>query len=70
MTKTIDTLVEDMESVILGNDGWEHTLGQVMADTIAQQASDRFSKPQEPRGYLSMAHHVIVNSGTRSTRLT
>ena len=55
MTKTIDTLVQDMESVILGNDGWEHTLGQVMADTIAQQASDRFSKPQEPRGYLSMS---------------
>ena len=53
--KSIETLVEDMETVILGNKGWEHTLGQDMANTIALQARDRFSKPQEPRGYLSMS---------------
>jgi hypothetical protein len=55
MTKTIDTLVEDMENVILGNNGWSHALGQEMADTIAIQSRDRFKEPQEPRGYLSMS---------------
>jgi len=55
MTKTIDTLVADMENVILGNNGWDGTLSTVMANTISSMAGDRFSKPQEPRGYLSMS---------------
>tara|TARA_R110000823_G_scaffold46965_12_gene120203 strand:- start:10 stop:876 length:867 start_codon:yes stop_codon:yes gene_type:complete len=54
-TKTNDTLVEDMEDVILGANGWDQWLGQTMADTISSMAGDRFSKPQEPRGYLSMS---------------
>tara|TARA_R110002167_G_scaffold272074_2_gene478624 strand:- start:7995 stop:8858 length:864 start_codon:yes stop_codon:yes gene_type:complete len=55
MTKVIETLVEDMENVVLGNKGWKHKRGQDMANTIAIQARDRFDSPQEPRGYLSMS---------------
>jgi hypothetical protein len=55
MTKTIETLVEDMENVILGNNGWDYLLGQNMASTVAVLAKSRFDKPQEPRGYLSMS---------------
>jgi hypothetical protein len=55
MTKTNDTLVEDMENVILGLNGWDNTLSEAMANTISDMAGNRFSKPQEPRGYLSMS---------------
>jgi hypothetical protein len=50
MTKTNDTLVEDMENVILGLNGWDNTLAETMANTISDMAGNRFSKPQEPRG--------------------
>jgi len=55
MAKQIATLVQDMESVIFGNKGWDSTIGQLVGDNIAQMASDRFKAPQEPRGYLSMS---------------
>ena len=55
MAKQIATLVEDMESVIYGNKGWDETIGQVVGTNIAQMAQDRFKAPQEPRGYLSMS---------------
>jgi hypothetical protein len=55
MTKSIETLVEDMENVILGNNGWDFLLGQNMGATVATLAKARFDKPQEPRGYLSMS---------------
>lgn len=55
MSKTIDTLVADINNVILGNGGWDATLTKYLADTISQVTEDRFSKPQEPRGYLSLS---------------
>ena len=42
MTKSIETLVEDMENVILGNNGWDYLLGQNMASTVATLAKSRF----------------------------
>ena len=53
--KTIDTLVEDIESVIYGQGGWHSTIGQKLGEGIASVANNRFSKPQEPRGYLSLS---------------
>tara|TARA_R110000782_G_scaffold3228_2_gene11940 strand:- start:30653 stop:31519 length:867 start_codon:yes stop_codon:yes gene_type:complete len=53
--KTNDTLVEDMENVILGLNGWDETLGNQMGVDIAKVFKDRFGAPQEPRGYLSMS---------------
>ena len=55
MTKKINTLVQDMHDVIEGKGGWTGTLGAIMGDSIALVANQRFSKPQEPRGYLSLS---------------
>lgn len=51
--KTIDTLVQDIYDVIEGKGGWDATITSFMAEGIANIAEDRFSKPQEPRDYLS-----------------
>lgn len=53
--KEIRTLVEDMNEVIKGNGGWNETIGSLMGNNIALTANQRFSKPQEPRGYLSLS---------------
>jgi len=53
--KKIETLVNDMEQVLLGNGGWDATITKYLSTTISQVAGDRFSKPQEPRGYLSLS---------------
>jgi hypothetical protein len=55
MTKTVETLVEDMENVILGLGGWDNLPADIMSTNIKDMAGARFSKPQEPRGYLSMS---------------
>lgn len=54
-TKTIDTLVQDMHDVIEGRGGWTGNLGSIMGNGIATVANQRFSKPQEPRAYLSLS---------------
>ena len=53
--KNIDTLIEDLESVIYGQGGWRKSIAEAMGKNIADVASKRFSKPQEPRGYLSLS---------------
>jgi len=53
--KTNDTLIADMQEVIKGNGGWSGTDGSVLGRNIALVANQRFSKPQEPRGYLSLS---------------
>lgn len=55
MTKTIETLIPDIYEVIKGNGGWDATITKYLADTISSVAGDRFSKPQQPRGYLSLS---------------
>jgi hypothetical protein len=53
--KNIDTLVTDISEVIQGKGGWSSLIAKDMGDGIAQIANARFSKPQEPRGYLSLS---------------
>ena len=53
--KQIATLVTDMEDVIRGYGGWSETIAKSLGDNIATTANMRFSKPQEPRGYLSLS---------------
>jgi hypothetical protein len=53
--KDITTLVNDIENVILGLNGWDDALGTEMGSSIASIYKSRFGKPQEPRGYLSMS---------------
>jgi hypothetical protein len=55
MAKTIDTLVQDMYETILGNNGWDSLVGEMMGKNISEMAAKRFSAPQEPRGYLSLS---------------
>lgn len=55
MAKTIETLVKDMQETILGNNGWDSLVGEMMGKNIAEMAAKRFSAPQEPRGYLSLS---------------
>jgi len=53
--KKIETLVEDLEEVIYGKGGWTKVISDTLGKNIADSALRRFSKPQEPRGYLSLS---------------
>ena len=55
MTKTIETLTEDIEAVIRGEGGWSEVIARSMADNMAALATSRFEKEQEPRAYLSLS---------------
>lgn len=51
----IETLIEDIEQAIKGRGGWSEVIAEEMGRAIADTANNRFSKPQEPRGYLSLS---------------
>ena len=53
--KTINTLVEDIQEVIKGQGGWDASITHFLSESIAELAKARFSKPREPRGYLSLS---------------
>jgi len=53
--KNIQTLVDDLYQVIQGQGGWTKSISSQMGKAIADTANKRFSKPQEPRGYLSLS---------------
>jgi|TARA_R110002153_G_scaffold79825_3_gene203456 hypothetical protein len=53
--KSIDTLVADMYEVIKGEGGWSGVVGATLGTNISLAANQRFGKPQEPRGYLSLS---------------
>lgn len=55
MMPNITTLVDDINDVIKGLKGWDKAIGSHMGDAIADIYNNRFGKPQEPRGYLSMS---------------
>lgn len=53
--KKIDTLVEDIYAVVEGRGGWDATVSKFLAESVVEVAEERFSKPPEPRGYLSLS---------------
>lgn len=55
MTKTLDTLVEDIYEVIQGKGGWDATVTEFFSTTLASVAEARFSQEQQPRDYLSLS---------------
>ncbi len=55
MTKTIETLVDDMNSVIMGEKGWSDKLAEHLGSKVGDVVKSRLGSPQEPRGYLSMS---------------
>jgi hypothetical protein len=55
VSKNISTLIQDIYEVIRGHGGWDQAASKYLGDTISKVSFDRFSKPQEPRGYLSLS---------------
>lgn len=52
---SIDTLVNDINNVILGKGGWDASITDYLSDSISKVAHTRFSQAQQPRGYLSLS---------------
>lgn len=53
--KTINTLVYDIEQVLLGLGGWDKAVSAFLGQQLSETAFSRFNKPQEPRAYLSLS---------------
>lgn len=53
--KTLDTLVYDIEQVVLGKGGWDKTISALFGQQLSEVAFDRFSKEQGPRRHLSLS---------------
>ena len=53
--KKIDTLIRDINKTLKGMGGWDGIRGQSLGYGVILIANQRFSKPQEPRGYLSLS---------------
>lgn len=55
MSKTLDTLVDDIYRVVEGRGGWDAVSTQFLSSSIATVAEARFSQEQVPRDYLSLS---------------
>jgi hypothetical protein len=55
LSKTLDTIVEDIYGVIQGKGGWDATITEFLSTSIANVAEARFSQAQVPRDYLSLS---------------
>ena len=53
--KKIDTLVRDIYKTVEGKGSWDNVVGSAFGSNLSSVASQRFSSPQEPRGYLSLS---------------
>ena len=53
--KKIDTLVRDIYKTVEGKGSWDSVVGSTFGSNLSSVASQRFSSPQEPRGYLSLS---------------
>lgn len=53
--KTLDTLIYDIEQTLMGLGGWDKAISLFFGSQLADVAYQRFSKPQEPRKYLSLS---------------
>jgi len=55
LSKTLDTLVDDIYRVVEGKGGWDATSTQFLSSSISTVAETRFSQEQVPRDYLSLS---------------
>lgn len=51
----IESLIHDINQVILGLGGWDEAASKYLGDAISKVSYDRFSKLPAPRGYLSLS---------------
>lgn len=55
MSKSIDTLVEDIYRVVEGKGGWDSAATEFLSHSISSAAEARFSEEQKPRNYLGLS---------------
>ena len=55
MSKSLDTLVNDIYWVVEGRGGWDKVATEFLSSSIASVAEARFSEIQKPRDYLSLS---------------
>ena len=53
--KKIDTLVRDIYKTVEGKGSWDDVVSNTFGKNVSSVASQRFSSPQKPRGYLSLS---------------
>ena len=53
--KKIENLVRDIQKTIEGKGGWQASISESLGMSLAYLADNKFSKPQKPRGYLSLS---------------
>jgi len=53
--KKIDTLVRDIYKTVEGKGSWNDVVCNTFGKNVSSVASQRFSSPQKPRGYLSLS---------------
>ena len=61
--KTIDTLIKDLEDILLGLGGWNEAISTEMGKAVSDTPLARFSNPQAQRGYLYLS--VVVTACDR-----
>jgi len=55
VAKKLDTLIYDINQVLLGVGGWDNAASHFLGKQIADVAEQRFSTPPEPRKFLSLS---------------
>lgn len=55
MSKSLDTIVDDIYRVVEGKGGWDETVTEFLSTSISNVAEARFSQEQQPRDYLSLS---------------
>lgn len=53
--KSIDTLVDDINEVILGRGGWDQAVNEFFKDTLGKVIFERLSEEQKPRDYIGLS---------------
>lgn len=53
--KTLETLIDDIYSVVKGVGGWDRAATEFLSTSIASLAEQRFGSKQEPRRHLSLS---------------
>jgi hypothetical protein len=55
LSKSLDTLVNDILRVVEGKGGWDKSVTEFLSSSISSVAEARFSQEQKPRDYLSLS---------------
>jgi len=68
LSKTIDTLVEDIYEVVKGNGGWDATVSQFFKEELDDALKSRFNRPKPTSGAPFKGTLRMSNIGTQCRR--